>query len=690
MSDDRDSNVVQLPSRGDGSGSMPEAPNIDGLFFTEPPEEPLAVPPESPEETTMELPPIPRPMDPEMALASEGISTAPEIDDGIGEASDGEYVQRRSLAERIGDWLEYRIAVGQARMEGEAPYEEAEIARKVQLLNAKTEREVGLLEQQNKLRQAQVQARTAREAAQGKGDVAGSKSSGKSGGGSSASGLGRDKGGRKPASPGSGGSGRGTGGGRGTGTNNSGGAGSRGKSDGSGGANSPKGPGKGPGGSSGGRNSAGKGNGSPSGSRGRQSSPGGSRGSGGSGKGGSTGNGGGKDRKQDPKRSRPTPELPRNRQERKGARQTARQQRRAADHAAALTDRSKDRDQTRGNKQADHEERRRKKTERAKAKADRAKAKRTQEETKKQQEEAKQQQEETKSSGRTTLGQALGEEAQRRWDKRRSHESAKPEDGAKPPTSGSAGPDGRAKSNRGPDGGTGGTPKDRKRRSRTRKNRPPRGEPTFGSTPTADGPGWPGNREETAEWVGREGRKPKRPAPDDEYIPDAEVITRSLPPAPEPHTERPGTSRPAEQETNVGSTKPPASKTGGLAAQHRTNVTFDEYLVDIANIALNAGSDKDEAKALATITGKIADLLREMATDLGNDHNIETTVIDLISDLADAATRMQHQAERCARDCEIAADAAGLAAVSVARTYREDLDAMDAGGVTHASAAAHH
>ncbi|MEU2346026.1 ATP/GTP-binding protein [Streptomyces sp. NPDC013082] len=571
-------------------------------------------------------------------------------------------------------------------MEGEAPYKEAEIARKVQLLNAKTEREVGLLEQQNKLRQAQVQARTAREAAQGKGDVAGSKSSGKSGGGSSASGLGRDKGGRKPASPGSGGSGRGTGGGRGTGTNNSGGAGSRGKSDGSGGANSPKGPGKGPGGSSGGRNGAGKGNGSPGGSRGRQSSPGGSRGSGGSGKGGSTGNGGGKD----PKRSRPTPELPRTRQERKGARPTARQQRRAADHAAALTDRSKDRDQARGNKQADHEERRRKKTERAKAKADRAKAKRTQEEAKQQQEEAKQQQEETKSSGRTTLGQALGEEAQRRWDKRRSHESAKPEDGAKPPTSGSAGPDGRAKSNRGTDGGTGGTPKDRTHRSRTRKNRPPRGEPTFGSTPTADGPGWPGNREETAEWVGREGRKPKRPAPDDEYIPDAEVITRSLPPAPEPHTERPGTSRPAEQETNVGSTKPPASKTGGLAAQHRTNVTFDEYLVDIANIALNAGSDKDEAKALATITGKIADLLREMATDLGNDHNIETTVIDLISDLADAATRMQHQAERCARDCEIAADAAGLAAVSVARTYREDLDAMDAGGVTHASAAAHH
>ncbi|MEE1774904.1 hypothetical protein PUR25_02240 [Streptomyces sp. JV181] len=95
MSDDRDSNVVQLPSRGDGSGSMPEAPNIDGLFFTEPPEEPLAVPPESPEETTMELPPIPRPMDPEMALASEGISTAPEIDDGLGEDSGGEYVQRR-------------------------------------------------------------------------------------------------------------------------------------------------------------------------------------------------------------------------------------------------------------------------------------------------------------------------------------------------------------------------------------------------------------------------------------------------------------------------------------------------------------------------------------------------------------------------------------------------------------------
>ncbi|WP_329212485.1 hypothetical protein [Streptomyces sp. NBC_01708] len=140
----------------------------------------------------------------------------------------------------------------------------------------------------------------------------------------------------------------------------------------------------------------------------------------------------------------------------------------------------------------------------------------------------------------------------------------------------------------------------------------------------------------------------------------------------------------------MGSKKPPASTSGGLAAQHRTNVTFDEYLVDIANIALASGSDKDEAKAIATVTGKIADRLREMAADLGNDHNIDTRIIDLISDLADAAGRMQQQAERCAENCEIAADAAGLAAVGVARTYREDLDAMDAGGVTHASAAAHH
>ncbi|MEU9261783.1 hypothetical protein AB0D68_25320 [Streptomyces sp. NPDC048212] len=133
-----------------------------------------------------------------------------------------------------------------------------------------------------------------------------------------------------------------------------------------------------------------------------------------------------------------------------------------------------------------------------------------------------------------------------------------------------------------------------------------------------------------------------------------------------------------------------ASAQGGMAAQHRTDITFDQYLVEIANIALAAGADQERAEELAAALGKVADALRDMATDLVGDHNVDTKVTNLISDLADAAGRMKAQAERCAQTCEIAAEAARLAAVGVARTYGEDMRAMDDAGLTHASSAAHH
>lgn len=134
----------------------------------------------------------------------------------------------------------------------------------------------------------------------------------------------------------------------------------------------------------------------------------------------------------------------------------------------------------------------------------------------------------------------------------------------------------------------------------------------------------------------------------------------------------------------------PATGQARMAAKHRTDITFGEYLTEIVNIALAAGADKDRAKELAGALGKVADALRDMAADLVGDHNIATTVVDQITDLADAASRMKMLAERCATECEIASEAALLAATAVGWTYSADMQAMDEAGLADASSAAHH
>ncbi|MFE4629934.1 ATP/GTP-binding protein, partial [Streptomyces mirabilis] len=208
----------------------------------------------------------------------------------------------------------------------------------------------------------------------------------------------------------------------------------------------------------------------------------------------------------------------------------------------------------------------------------------------------------------------------------------------------------------------------------------------------------------TVDSPGRSSRPPK-PEPAEEEIPDAVIVddpsdpfgatvssTASLPRAPESHTQRPGTTRPTTQEDPVASevNKPTSVGQAGMAAKHRTDITFGEYLVEIVNIAIAAGLDKDRAQDLAVALGKVADALRDMAADLVGDHNVATEVVDQISDLADAAARMKQLAERCATECEIASEAARLAAMSVGRVYGEDIRAMDDAGLAHASAAAHH
>ncbi|MGQ4466924.1 ATP/GTP-binding protein [Streptomyces violaceoruber] len=743
MSDDTDSNVISLPARGSDSGGMPDAPDGGDLFYSEPPDSGpgRVVPPESPAETTMELPPIRGPISPETALRESGMPDAPDPDDE--EYEEDEYVQPRSLADRLGDWVEYRLEVARDRHAGEAPFREAEIARKAALIEARTAQETAMMEQNSRLHTAQMKAKADKAAARGKADAARSSSSGMS----------TDKGGRSKAGGGngsrggggnSGGSGRGgAGGGRGTGTNGSGGT-----SRGSGSGNSPKGAGKGSDRSAGGRKGPSKGNESSAGSRGRQkgsdgsgksgsgkgssSGSGGKNGSGGSGggKGGSKGDGG---KSQNSPAVSPRAERARGRQERAAARQAARHQRRSADQAANLADRTKDRDQDRASRQAAREEHRRAKAERKaarKAKREAVKA----------------------ADDRTTLGAAVAEEAQGRWDKRRAAEqdkaakddgkakdseataSKRSKDGPETAADGSKDDsakeeDGGKKTGEKPSDGAGDTgPKDGTGTADGSKPDDVKDSPDMD-----DGAGSRSFKEKLKDFFTKAGNdtdppEPEEPSPlrpedlgvtvdrpdgptrspkpeaAEEDIPDAVIVddpadpfgattssAPSLPRAPEPHTRRPGTTRPTEQEDPVASqvSKPTSGRTG-MAAKHRTDITFGEYLMEIVNIAIAAALDKDRAQDLAVALDKVAEALREMAADLVGDHNIATEVVDQITDTADAADRMKQLIERCATECETASEAARIAAVSVGRVYGEDIAAMDDAGLAHASSAAHH
>ncbi|MEE1943058.1 ATP/GTP-binding protein [Streptomyces sp. TRM 70361] len=418
-------------------------------------------------------------------------------------------------------------------------------------------------------------------------------------------------------------------------------------------------------------------------------------------------------------------ERARGRQERAGVRQARGQERRSAGHAAGVAGRTKDRDQARAQRQQAWEDRRAKKAERdaaRKAKRDAASA----------------------PPGRTTLGQSVGEEAQRRWDKRRSDAKAAKDakagaekvnlskgkgtggkdgrtTGEGPGDTSRAAKDGTAGDGLGRDSTAGdGTSDGAKKRRRFRRRRASgtgragwRGRTRrTGRTGRAGRAGRRGRPSHspfgvedstpTVEWPEHDTRPPKRTAMGEDDIVDADIVpdkpaavttgARGLPPAPEKHTARPGTSRPTSMEGSSVSS-PEVSRpsgAGGLRAQHRTDITFDDYLMEMANIAIQAACDQERAEALADALDKVADALRDMATDLIGDHNVSTEVTELISDLADAAARMKQQAERCATECGLALEAAKLAAAMVARIYGEDMAAKEDAGLKYASAAAHH
>ncbi|WP_159057868.1 hypothetical protein [Streptomyces sp. WAC04657] len=795
--------------------------------------------------------------------------------------------------ERVGDWLEYRIARGQAGLEAEGPYREAVIEAKVARLKAESDREIALLEAHNKLRQAAIQAAADKKTAQGKGDAAAMKSGSGSGGSRGGSGGGR------------GGSGGGlSGGGR--------------NASGSGGGRGGAGAGADKGGRKDSRSSAAH---SPSAGRAddkarehkaraqadrqaaaakanedkrrhkdqlrqerqraREQSP---AGSGRGGAGGGRGAGG-----ATPRQER-TAARQSARADRRAERGKARDQRRAAEQSAGLSDRTKDRDQARAERHrardkawADREARQ---EQEKKDRAERGAARQARREKRR----ARREEKKAAGAGRTTLGKAVGDEAQRRFDKRRKAGEEKTKAKAEPGTGkpvdetgaetveektgtgkpgtdtrdvkkddgkttepgtakasgepekepGSAegetgklaGPEESTTTTKGPESpseplagepastkpeeaeiveekpsggsetaGEGAPPSSSGKRSfgerirdRLTKNKLPEEgaraplwmeaegerarppirpkeeddiveahiiEPEDGESHAAGGAETPVSAPEIAQVYSRVCRFYKEPWVWETYIPSGKKVPKSSaatgPAAAEAATpvkvsepaEKgrshasgeasvnradplahltdaqivgflvPGHSRPPEPSTPVwdDTATPAASGPGAeipaqsappdttpkeappmsttpagsqLAAKHQTDITFDQYLVEMTNIALAALGDKETAEDLVGRLLATAKALLEIAEDLADDHNVDKRIVAQISELSEALQRMTVQATRCAQECADAAEAAVHAAAGVARVYGQDMDAKREAGLVHASAAAHH
>lgn len=133
-----------------------------------------------------------------------------------------------------------------------------------------------------------------------------------------------------------------------------------------------------------------------------------------------------------------------------------------------------------------------------------------------------------------------------------------------------------------------------------------------------------------------------------------------------------------------------ASTQSGLAAKHRTDITFGDYLQQIGEIAARSEYDKDVSETLAAGLAKIAEKVREMADDLLGDHNVSPAVTSALNDFADGADAMSEEATRCAAECELAWEGAVLVRDKVRNVYGADMAAKHDAGLQHASAAAHH
>ncbi|MFD6626049.1 hypothetical protein [Streptomyces diastaticus] len=719
MADDTDnSNVYNLPVSDDILQRPPELPD-PGRLFPPPP-----APPETPEETTMEIPAIPRPMEPEMALRSEGISPAPDIpsqETGLGSEEYGpaEYVEPRSFADRIGDWMENRIAAAKEKREAEAPYREAMIARKIELLKAKTDRETSLAEKRNELRKAELGAQAARASARGKSGAAGTKTGSGSGSGSGGGG---------------GGSTAGRGGGGRTG------------SGGSGGKTPPKPPGP--------RNTSPTNGAAADRSSSRSNS-------------GGTGHGG-KQQRADRRAGRDQHQADRRsgKDKHRADRQAGKDKHRADRQAARdqhRADRRTGKDQRKAERRAAKDQR--KADQKAGKSADDLGQKNS-----KATSDGDKPKDTDKGKGRFRIPGGVTPWKNRRGAGGKGGEKADLPKGVKHGTTeahdvhgcrcdrcvkaalaDTKQPDGKADSGdwkdalkKGPSkpsDGSEGTSRDeestkggkgpeeppegvnsaddtafwqaiidalKNRRPRSKRAKQPPGAGTDGQDESRFGQAEPPE----AEFVGRT-RRPDPEQDSEEDIVDAVIVDDPAPPStdgqppgltvgqPTAYPPRPGTSRPPDppQEPPMAPEQSPAPRTTtssaargrtGMAAKHRTDITLDEYLMSMANIAVNAERDQQEMAKAAPLVALVGGVLAHMAKDLEDDHNVDPEVADLVHEMARDAGRMVkafHQAEKASAD---AAQAAAQAAQDVARVYGQDQAAMDEGGVAQASAAVHH
>ncbi|MGA5873919.1 hypothetical protein [Streptomyces cinereoruber] len=795
------------------------------------------------------------------------------------EEGEYEYEPRRTFMERVGDWLEYRIARGHAGLEAEGPYREAVIEAKVARLKAESDREIALLEAHNKLRQAGIQAAADKKTAQGKGDAAAMKSGSGSGGSWGGSGGGLSGGGRNASGSGGGRGGAGAGadkGGR--------------KDSRSSAAHSPS---AGRAGDKAREHKAraqadrqaaavkanedkrrGKDQLRQERQRAREQSPaGGGRGGAGGSRDGAKGSGGASPRQERTAAQQSA------RADRRAERSKARDQRRAAEQAVGLSDRTKDRDQARAERQRardkDWADREARQEQEKKDRAERGAVRAARREKRK----ARREEKKAAGHGRTTLSAAVGDEAQRRFDKRRkaAEETRAAKDGkageektgtGKPGTdtgdvkkddgktaeSGTAKAPGEPEKESGSAEGETGKPAGSEESTTAAKgpaspSEPPAGtaagtepeeaeiveeKPAGGSETAGEGtPPPPAGKRSFGErikdrltknklpeegaraplWMEAEGeraRPPIRPKVEDDIVeahiiePDdseshavggaetpvsapeiAQVYTRvcrfykepwvwetyipsgqkvpkspsatgpaaeaakpvkvsepaekdtphapgeapvnktdalahltdaqivgflvpgySRPPAPStpiwddtavPAANGPGAGVPAQSVAPDTTPKeaPPMSTTPApsgsqLAAKHQTDITFDQYLVEMTNIALTALGDKETAEDLVGRLLATAKALLESAEDMADDHNVDKRIVAQISELSEALERMTAQATRCAQECADAAEAAVQAAAGVARVYGQDMDAKREAGLVHASSAAHH
>lgn len=723
MSDDGE--LINFPAREGGLSGMPGLP---------PPRR--SAPEETPEETTMELPVIPERESAADSAAAVMAAEAPMpglpgtvgSPPAAGHGGAGALIvaaplavalaAMRGMATAVSDWRQRRMAEHAEA----APLREARMKAKVAGLEQKAEHALAM----KKLGDQASQARA-------KSSVPSSQEYGRKAGGSG--------GGRGPTGSGSsGGSGRGSGagsgGGKGSGAKSSGASGSGkepGKGPGGKGAG-PSGAGKGTGASSGsgkGPGSGGKGSGASSGSGSGKGSGSGAKGSGSGGKGsGVQGPTGGKSPSSSA--SSPSMERARGRQERKAADGAARAERRSARQAANLADRTKDRDLARDNRQNAREARRAAKEARRKDKAEKAEKKTAA---------AKD------GEDRTTLGQAAVKAARRRWKKRRKRgmdppvfTKAKKRKKKPKPSSGTgtgSGP-GTGKPPKSPSGKRGagkkagttspgsgrskptGGKKGRAKKSRVKGskwNRKTGSKPGSGGSGTTGsagsrttgsaGPG-PGAGSYTREDAWTSARKATGPIrdpflwvrddqPKPKPKPPAAVTTgqRGLPPAPEPHTKRPGTQRPGKPRrttTPKGHMKTVETRSSsGLAARHRTELTLDAYLLTMVRIAMGVLESADEAELVATTMQKAADVIVEAQQDLQNSHNVtDAKVQALLDNTAQAAKEMAAEAQRMAIRCRRASDGSQMAARVVNADYRRDQVAKHDAGLKHVSSATHH